>query len=328
MACARPSKLGEAEVDVAGLRRTELHLEQVVDRVLPPGAGDQDGHGAGDAEHGEQRAEGAPLDRAQDHPPSRTCEPAQAHALEQQRAEHRRRGRAHRLGRAHRYHAAHRVPGAGGGGGQAGGRRQQDDPPGALVVELREVEEPGVHAGHVAAQPVAQRHAGRDAGADDRRRDRQVVGDDAAVLVAQRLERCDLVALGGHLPAQHHVEDEHRHRQEDRGKEHSEGALLRDLAGQHLVGGLLAARIGAARTVGRQQPVELLDGGAGGCSGRSLMATLLKAPSMSKAAARRSRSIQNILKERSSERARVGGRVDVTRATAPRPPPAASASGR
>ncbi len=123
-------------------------------------------------------------------------------------------------------------------------------------MELREVEEIGVQAGHGVAEPVAQPDADRHAEQHDHRGELQVVPGDGEVVVAERLQRRDLAALRVHLPVQHHVEDERRHQQEDRRQHGAEHALLADFLRQDLVRHLVLASHRAEAAVGLEQLVE------------------------------------------------------------------------
>ena len=75
---------------------------------------------------------------------------------------------------------------------------------------------------------------------------------DRAVRITQRLERSDLFALRRDEPRHDDVEQERRHRQEDRRQHRAHHVLLLDFVGQHRVRGLVGATDRLAPAVGAQ----------------------------------------------------------------------------
>ena len=79
------------------------------------------------------------------------------------------------------------------------------------------MEKQGVHRRHFIAYPGADREAENDASQHDRQHQFEVMGGDGEVGIAERFQCRDLIALGGYLAGQHHVQQECRHTEENGG---------------------------------------------------------------------------------------------------------------
>ncbi|MDT4865638.1 hypothetical protein FQZ97_1004520 [compost metagenome] len=152
-------------------------------------------------------------------------------------------------------------PGAGRGGGKGQRRGDHHQPWRGDVGEVVEAEHLVVQPEHQLPDDHAQAQPHHHAQAGNHHGELDVVPGDGPVAVAQRLERGDLAALRGHLAAQHHVEDEHGHGQEDRGQHRAHHLELRELVGDDLGRELFVATHRAQRAVGVEQAIGLLDHG-------------------------------------------------------------------
>jgi hypothetical protein len=149
-------------------------------------------------------------------------------------------------------------------GGQHGG--QQRDTDGSQyqrrpypVDQFRKTEYVGVDADKPLPQHRAERQAQQHAQRHDHHHQLQVVQADGPVVVAQGLERGDLLALCGNLAAQHHMEQKAGHGQEDAGQHRAQHALLLDFGVQDQVRHLQVTAVRTDAAIGREQAVQGVD---------------------------------------------------------------------
>ena len=249
---------GDGQVLPGGL--AELHVHHEVDGSLLVVAHHHQAAGAGDAEHRQYRLQWPPFDVAQDHARG-LGEPAlQADAFHQGGVVDHRRFRPHAFRRRQADGPADGVEGAADGGGDADPQGDEDDAGIELVVQVGEAEG-GLHVdvGQALSEPGAQARAQGDAEHGHQQHQLDVVPADGRRGVAEGLEDGDLLPLQGDQPADHHVEQEGCHSQEDRREDGGGGLQLLEFLGQEAVGELVLATIGAGAAVGAEDVVDPVD---------------------------------------------------------------------
>ncbi|MDT4830758.1 hypothetical protein FQZ97_642340 [compost metagenome] len=253
----------EVHQHIALLHLAELHVHDVRDGVEPERARDLQRHRERDAGHGEGRAQRAALEVADHHHRAGADKTAQAQALHQRGLVGRRRGRHHGLRGPQPHHGSDGRPGAERGRTAGQQRRDHDQPGVGHVGQPVEAEHLVVQAEHALADQHAQAQPGQHAEPGDGEGELDVMPRNRAVGVAQRLERGDLAALRGHLAAEHHIEDEHGHREKDRRQHGAHHLELGQLVFHDLGRELLVAAHGADCAIGFEQAVHLGQHGRG-----------------------------------------------------------------
>ena len=298
---ARVDGVDRPHLDVAAHAQVEVGVDDDVDGIAEEVAHDDDRHRGGDAAHRDRRAQRAALHVAQDHAQRRAGAQARD-ALEQRAPVAAGRGRAHGLGRLQ----PHRR-GDGGERAQQGGDRHDAQAHGHELGGHRPCTNTGKRKTSsyrpISSRPshLRQRQAQQPAAGGHGRDQLEVVQGDGAVGIPQRLERRDLLALGRDQPRRDDMQQERGHRQEDRraapcpapAARGSRRRAWRATSGRR--GRSPAGRRSARAAGSRHRSVA-------GCEvpGASLIATRLKAPCMSSAAASSSASSQNTPKARTS----------------------------
>src|SRR5690606_34105637 len=133
-----------------------------------------------------------------------------------------------------------------------------------------EVEELGIEPHEAGTERTAEPDTEAESDRHDDQHQLQVVGGDARVGIAKRLEGGDLFALGGDEARDHDVEQEGRHAEEDRRQYRAEDLLLPDLAIEDRMRNLVLATVGLAHAVRLQPARQLRHDIALGCAGREL----------------------------------------------------------
>ena len=164
----------------------------------------------------------------------------------------------HRNGWFQPHHGANGPPGAQDGRSQGHARRDDHQPGCGAVGQLVEAEYFVVHVQNHQAYPAAKQQTADQSQARDGHGQPQVMPDDGPVVIAQGLECSNLTALCGHLAADHHVQDEHRHSQKNRGQHRPHDLQLRQFVAHNPCRNLLVQAHGAPRAVVRQNAVGLV----------------------------------------------------------------------
>ncbi len=259
LARRRFARLAQVHGHVVALDDVELHVHQVTRGVDPETPHDHEPDRQRHAEDRQRRAPRAPRQVAQDHPQRRRQQRGGAAALDQPGAKAGRRLGAHRFGRRQRRGATRRPQRANTGRDEPDQRRLEQHRRGRLERQARKVEIVSVEAGHQPAEPDSRRHPDDRPDRDRRDRERQVEQPDGEVGIAESLEQPDLRALRAHQAREHRVEQEGRHRQEQR-RDPGRGDLdLAELVGEEPVRDLVAPGIGAQPAVRLEQAVEAID---------------------------------------------------------------------
>ena len=136
--------------------------------------------------------------------------------------------------------------------------------------EEREAVGAGIDLGDLAAQPDTQRDADEYADNGDQRDELHVVPSNGPGRIAERLQQPDLLALKGDQAGQRHVDQECRHREEDRRQNLADAAQLQQFAVEERVGELVLAPIGPLPAIRREQGVDMLYGRLFGGAGHQL----------------------------------------------------------
>ena len=256
---ARRCGFDKADGHVAAQHLAKLGVGQRRNGVAPKGAGNHNRHGHGNAKNRQAGAQRAAFHGANHHAQRGRKPVLHAPALNQHGPVHAGRGRAHGFGRCQLHRGANGVK-----GGQhrrtcghgSGGQHQPGLQP---VAQRRKAKCIRIQAHKPLAQHRAQGQPDGYAQHHNHQHQLEVVQADGAVVVAQRLERGHLFALGGNLAVQHHVEQKPGHGQKYARQHRAHHPLLLDLGVEDHVRHLRVAPIGVDAAIGREQAVELVD---------------------------------------------------------------------
>ena len=247
----------ERHCEVLAVRDLELETQHLVHRVAHDAPRHDDRGRERDGCGREGEAPGAPQEVAHDHP--RDGGEERVERIEARRVVVRRRLGPHRLGRRDR----HGLPHGGYGAENARGHGdERGDDHGARVEakqvrrkpEVLRVDPEEALGGERAEDPAEQR--AREA---DRERQLQVVDDELARPVAERLERGDLLALRADDARQEHVKEERRDAEEDDREGGRQLAKLRDLLVDQLARRLVPPPDRAEPAVRLEDGVDAVD---------------------------------------------------------------------
>ncbi len=256
---ARGGWLGESDGEVVALREAELHVHHLLDRAALEPRQHQDADGEPDTEHGQQRAQRAAPEVAQDHAGGGIEKRGEAGALGQGAPVHRWCFRPHRLGRLQPEHAREPTGRADGGCGEGEAAGESDDEGRQRPVEVREAVEAHVDVGHAAAEPGAQREPGRHSRGHHQQCEPGVMKADFETAVAVGLQHRDLLALGTDEPADDDVQQERGDAEEDRGEQARHHLELVEFLAEKAVRELQVAAMRARAAVRPQQQIERVD---------------------------------------------------------------------
>ena len=128
-----------------------------------------------------------------------------------------------------------------------------------LEHQRRQAKEAVIACHHRLAEQEAAGQAERRSEQNDDRDQLEIVQHQRRRRKAERLQGRDLLALRGHQPSEHHVEQKRRDPEEDDGNGDRHHLLLVEFVLEETVGRLITPGDGADRTVGLEQAVEFVD---------------------------------------------------------------------